>query len=460
MAADPTAELKQLERNYEVNTRTCPFQLYDLVGRPTDERIQQIRALKGPPRQELRRTLDERTKLSVPMGPYPYHQTGVGWCQLHFQADSVALKYMIFGHYYGLSVRAESQQQNKKVSVWGRSEEYDAESRSMKLQGPNEGWQKAITEDKARAIICVSEQNWALYNKEMLQIKRKEEAKLVGKRPPRKSPTSKVDHASRALMSLSRGKTATTRSDRPRKVVGGTKKKVVAQKLKFPPAAKAQKFVDTPATKKRKLTLKIKSGTPAQRKELSRKLKKRKLILKQQREHTLLESVMSSQKSWSASLKSNPGLTLARMLKVYMDAGDSVSLHMCAVRLINNVTDGDKREVAQLWREQVSQKIRQVQTSNNERLNNLKDAVADLEDKTSFEISRTVRVTSTPGALDGPKNDAVVINLEDSVDSDVEVVQVSKGPTPTVKAKGPKGPPPPTVKAQGPKAPPPGNRQR
>ena len=119
--------------------KTVPFDL----GRPLEDDVNQIKALKKTQRDQFRDTLDQRMKFVFPIGPYPCKWQGTGWCQLTFAKDSAVLKYVIFGPHWGLDVKVDSLKENGMVDVIGVSEYFDAVAGRMKIQ--ELGWRAQVS---------------------------------------------------------------------------------------------------------------------------------------------------------------------------------------------------------------------------------------------------------------------------------------------------------------------------
>ena len=422
MAAEAVAAAKALSvarRNTNVaqksnkkNVMTVPFPL----GKPPRAEYERIMSLGLAEKNKFKEELNAAQKTEVPYGPYPCNEKsfGLSWCQISFLPDSVKLEYIIFGMHLGLTVRVTSLRRDGKVSVWARSEEYDPSNRRMKVQGFNEGYPYAITVAKATKIILANRKNWPEYHKAMAKIKEQEDSKLAKARPPRKSP-SRLGPAvtgANVLVSLSgRG-----RGPRPRQLQltaseSPPKKKV---KVKGPKSA-VVKVLST--------------QTPELTAALQKNLRKEKKILKKQQEYSNFERILKLDQSWEFNVSTDPTHMMRKILCLLHEAGDSESLLTCALRFMVPAHDQFKIQAARDWRDKAKQRVREIVSRNNQRLNDLTVARAKLEGTKAWKRTVVIANASTN-----------VIDLQDSSDGEGPAqtgVDKGKGPAQPAKANGP-----------------------
>ena len=123
--------------------------------------------------------LSQQRKSTVPLGPYPYMQKGCGWVQLWFTGEDCKLEYTFQGWMQGLNVTVESTNKSGKVTVYGRSEVFDAKQGAMVLQIA--AWKKKLSTVQAKQLILNEKRDWEKYGASMIEVQKKWEAREAKK---------------------------------------------------------------------------------------------------------------------------------------------------------------------------------------------------------------------------------------------------------------------------------------
>ena len=130
----------------------------------------------------------------------------------------------------------------------------------------------------------------------------------------------------------------------------------------------------------------MKVSTPAENAEMKKNLELKKLTIQQQLEHSKLEKVINAETKWQKVIEKNPGLLLSKIVRLFRDAGDDDSMYLCALRLMVASDKDVVREELNHWRETAAKRLREVQTSNNNVLNQVEADMTLLTQRTMLHL--------------------------------------------------------------------------